>query len=353
MLLDASSRSWLPENPGRLVLGALVAMFASASGPSALGQDGPLGLFDGHGDVGSPQIAGSATYNAVSQEYTLRAAGVNMWAQRDEFHFVWKKMKGDFILQARVELVGAGVDPHRKLGFIVRSTLDADSPYADVAVHGDGLTSLQYRRTKGAITEQVQSTPEGARRHPARAEGQHLHPLRGPVRRSLHHERARGSRPGRRGLRRPLPLLAQPRRGGEGGLSRRAPHPPRQGRLRSLPRLHRKRPGDPRRGDRPSAGGPELGPALRGAQLDPRRQRPHLQHERPRARDEGASLSLRSRHPAGDAHRHRHRQPQQQRPRAVLRRQHARHQRPEHRAVANPRSSPCPPRGEPPSASRR
>ena len=158
MLLDASSRSWLPQNPGRLVLGALVAMFASASGPSALGQDGPLGLFDGHGDVGSPQIAGSATYNAVSQEYALRAAGVNMWAQRDEFHFVWKKLKGDFILQARVEFVGAGVDPHRKLGFIVRSTLEADSPYADVAVHGDGLTSLQYRRTKGAITEQVQST---------------------------------------------------------------------------------------------------------------------------------------------------------------------------------------------------
>jgi Tol biopolymer transport system component len=44
---------------------------------------------------------------------------------------------------------------------MVRSTLDADSPYADVAVHGDGLTSLQYRRGKRAITEQIASSLTG------------------------------------------------------------------------------------------------------------------------------------------------------------------------------------------------
>jgi regulation of enolase protein 1 (concanavalin A-like superfamily) len=80
-----------------------------------------------------------------------------MWGNRDEFHFVWKQMKGDFMLQAAVEFVGKGVDPHRKLGWMVRKSLDEDSPYADATVHGDGLTSLQFRRTKGGITEQVQS----------------------------------------------------------------------------------------------------------------------------------------------------------------------------------------------------
>jgi TolB protein len=139
------------------VLAAISAVMALGPSP-ALGQDGRLGQFEAHGDVGSPQIAGSATYNAVSQEYSVSASGVNMWTTKDEFHFVWKKMKGDFILEARVELLGQGVDPHRKLGFLVRQSLDADSPYADAAVHGDGLTSLQLRRTKGAITEQVQST---------------------------------------------------------------------------------------------------------------------------------------------------------------------------------------------------
>ena len=77
-----------------------------------------------------------------------------MWAQRDEFHFVWKRMTGDFILQTRVELIGKGVDPHRKAGLMVRAGQDADAPYADAVVHGDGLTSLQFRRTKGAITEE-------------------------------------------------------------------------------------------------------------------------------------------------------------------------------------------------------
>ena len=62
------------------------------------------------------RLPGSATYNAVSQEYRLSAAGVNMWGPRDEFHFVWKRIKGDFILQARVQLLGEGVDPHRKVG---------------------------------------------------------------------------------------------------------------------------------------------------------------------------------------------------------------------------------------------
>jgi TolB protein len=141
---------------------AVVAATVSLASLSAVGQGTPIGQFDGHGDIGAPKIAGSAAYNAVSQEYALSAGGVNMWAQKDEFHFVSKRMTGDFILQARVELVGQGVDPHRKVGLMVRPSQDADAPYVDGMVHGDGLTSLQFRRTKGAITEQVQSTVKGA-----------------------------------------------------------------------------------------------------------------------------------------------------------------------------------------------
>src|SRR5216117_852893 len=118
----------------------------------------PLGQFEDHTDVGTPKLAGSATYDAVSQEYSMSAAGFNMWANRDEFHFLWKRLKGDFILQARVEFIGQGVDPHRKLGWMVRSSLDPGSAYLDTAVHGDGHASLQFRRAKEAITEQVRST---------------------------------------------------------------------------------------------------------------------------------------------------------------------------------------------------
>jgi hypothetical protein len=122
---------------------------------SAFCQDAPLGQFDGYADIGAPALAGSASYDAAHQAYTLTAAGTNMWFGRDQFHLAWKRLTGDFILRARAEFVGNGADAHRKLGWMVRPGLDADAPYADGALHGDGLTSLQFRRAPGAITEQI------------------------------------------------------------------------------------------------------------------------------------------------------------------------------------------------------
>jgi hypothetical protein len=137
---------------------AVAALFASA----APGPDAALGDFQGSSDIGAPKLAGRATWNAVSQEYVLSAAGVNLWGRRDEFHYAWRRLTGDFILQVRVEFLGQGQDPHRKAGLLVRGSLDEDAPYADAVVHGDGLTSLQYRREKGGLTEQVVSGIKGA-----------------------------------------------------------------------------------------------------------------------------------------------------------------------------------------------
>jgi hypothetical protein len=143
-----------------LLIAALAALGLSAA--AASGPEAGLGDFQDHGDIGAPKIAGSATWNGASQEYVLGAAGVNLWDKRDEFHYAWRRLTGDFILQVRVEFVGQGVDPHRKAGFLVRGSLDDDSPYADAVVHGDGLTSLQYRREKGGLTEQIVSRITGA-----------------------------------------------------------------------------------------------------------------------------------------------------------------------------------------------
>jgi TolB protein len=128
---------------------ALLVSFATAAAQSAVGR------FSQHADIGAPAIAGSTTYDASTQQYRMSAGGINLWGASDQFHFAWNTLKGDFIVRARIEFVGQGVDAHRKLGWMVRSTLDADSAYADACVHGDGLTSLQFRRTKGAATEQV------------------------------------------------------------------------------------------------------------------------------------------------------------------------------------------------------
>src|SRR5215813_8848587 len=137
----------------RWLCGLLLA--APAITPAAVTSSGE---FESHLDVGGPRLAGTATYNTVSQEYAVAASGLNMWANRDEFHFLRKRIQGDFIVQVRVEFIGTGVDPHRKLGWMAGNSLDADPAYADGTVHGDGLTSLQYRRSQGAITEQVKST---------------------------------------------------------------------------------------------------------------------------------------------------------------------------------------------------
>ena len=137
---------------------ALAAGIASAQPSTAAS----VGIFDAYGDVGSPAITGSTSYDDETQSYEMTAGGTNMWADRDEFQFAWKQMTGDFILQARVEFIGEGVDPHRKSGIVVRPGRDADAPYIDGVIHGDGLTSMQYRRTKGGQTEQILQAISGA-----------------------------------------------------------------------------------------------------------------------------------------------------------------------------------------------
>jgi endo-1,4-beta-D-glucanase Y/Tol biopolymer transport system component len=121
----------------------------------------PVGIFDQHGDIGAVKTPGAATYDEATQSYTVRASGRNMWLGNDEFHFVWRRLSGDFILQARAEFQGAGVDPHRKMGLMVRSSLDPGAPHVNVSRHGDGLTSLQFRRSDGADTEEIRSDLNG------------------------------------------------------------------------------------------------------------------------------------------------------------------------------------------------
>jgi TolB protein len=142
-----------------LVAGALLAC-ATANRASAQ----TIGVFDGHQDVGTVLTPGTAEYDASQQTYTLSASGENMWATADAFQFAWKRVSGDVRLTADISFVGQSKEPHRKAVLIVRQTLDADSPYADVAVHGVGLTSLQARDEKDAATHEIQSIVSAPKR---------------------------------------------------------------------------------------------------------------------------------------------------------------------------------------------
>lgn len=116
-----------------------------------------VGIFDAQTNVGRAKISGSASYDSQVQSYLIAGSGQNMWDDRDDFHFVWKRMTGNFILTTRARFVGAGVEPHRKIGWTIRPSLETNSAHVTAALHGDGLASLQFRRTTGAMTEELKS----------------------------------------------------------------------------------------------------------------------------------------------------------------------------------------------------
>src|SRR6266550_9558499 len=120
-----------------------------------LGTQASVGVFTAQTDVGRGR--GSVSYDAQEQTYLIAGSGQNMWDTRDDFHFVWKRMTGNFILSTRARFIGKGVEEHRKIGWTIRPSFETASPHVTAAVHGDGLTSLQFRRSHGAVTEEAKS----------------------------------------------------------------------------------------------------------------------------------------------------------------------------------------------------
>jgi TolB protein len=119
--------------------------------------DSTLGLFTDHGDVGTVSKSGTAVYDASTHSYSVGASGANMWADKDAMQFVWKKVSGDVSIAADISFMGTSTQPHRKACLVIRQDLTPGSAYVDVAKHGDGLTSLQFRDTADGTTREIQS----------------------------------------------------------------------------------------------------------------------------------------------------------------------------------------------------
>ncbi|HTR81240.1 MAG TPA: hypothetical protein VMM58_06375 [Bacteroidota bacterium] len=136
--------------------------------------DPSLGIFEGHGDIGHVLKAGSARYDTSQKSYLIGASGDNMWFNNDDFHFVWKKMSGDISLTADIRWIGTGGNPHRKACLLIRQSLEPGSPYVDAALHGVGLTSLQYRDTIGGPTREIQSNVSAPQRISIQKEGDYV-----------------------------------------------------------------------------------------------------------------------------------------------------------------------------------
>ena len=151
---------------------SLAALFLPLYSASA--QSSAIGIFDNHADVGAVKNKGAVEFDAAAKSYTVTGGGENVWATADGFHFVWRRMAGDVSFSAAIKFPGEGGNAHKKGMLMIRQSLEADSPYADAALHADGLTSLQYREVKGGPTREVQSNVKKPARLRLEKEGDYV-----------------------------------------------------------------------------------------------------------------------------------------------------------------------------------
>jgi len=142
----------------------LVFGCAAARGAAQQVGRGATGIFETHSNVGVIPKPGSVDYDSASGEYRVTGGGANIWSTADAFQFAWSRLSGDVTLTADIRFIGTGKVNHRKAVLMIRQGLEPGAAYADVALHGDGLTSLQFRPTAGAETEEVKAEVNAPRR---------------------------------------------------------------------------------------------------------------------------------------------------------------------------------------------
>jgi len=147
-------------NSTRILLGAFLLVSSLARARA----EGELGLFKDHGDIGSVSRPGTAVYDASKDTYTIGAAGANMWTNTDAMQYVWKRRSGDFSVAADIAFIGTSTQPHRKACLVIRQNLNTGSAYVDVAQHGSGLTSLQFRDAEGGMTKEIECVTDSPTR---------------------------------------------------------------------------------------------------------------------------------------------------------------------------------------------
>ena len=149
----AAGLSLSPRNKAQLALGLIVIGVLTVSGARAQA----LGQLQSHGDVGTVLHRGQTLFDPGKGTYTVTGSGDNIWFTSDNMQFAWKQVTGDVSLTADIDFMGATGNAHRKAALMIRQSLDPNSAYADVARHGDGLTSLQYRSAAGDVTREIEA----------------------------------------------------------------------------------------------------------------------------------------------------------------------------------------------------
>jgi hypothetical protein len=117
-----------------------------------------FGIFTDSGDIGSPALAGSLSYNASSGAYTVKAGGSDIWNSSDQFRYNYTAFSGDSAIIAHVTSISSGSDGWAKAGPMFRDSAAAGAVFADVvATPGNGV-SFQWRSSTGGGCGYAQTT---------------------------------------------------------------------------------------------------------------------------------------------------------------------------------------------------
>jgi outer membrane protein assembly factor BamB len=109
-------------------------------------------------DIGNPTLVGDQ--RLVHGTLRLSGGGFDIWASSDQFHFVWRRLRGDASVTARVA-TETDPSPDTKAGVMLRAGTGASAPWYAVFVTPGLGVQVQYRDETGDISTQV-ADPAGA-----------------------------------------------------------------------------------------------------------------------------------------------------------------------------------------------
>jgi regulation of enolase protein 1 (concanavalin A-like superfamily) len=101
------------------------------------------------GDIGSPALAGSSSYNPANDTFTVRGAGADIWGTADQFQFVYQAVSGNCELVARVVTL-QNTNGWAKAGLMLREDLTTGAKNALAAATVSNGVTYQWRYTATA-----------------------------------------------------------------------------------------------------------------------------------------------------------------------------------------------------------
>ena len=118
-------------------------------------------------DIGNPVIEGKFSY--TDKWISITAGGADIWGTKDEFHFAYHKMRGDFEMSVQVLSLSAA-NQYTKAGIMARTDSSDNSQHVYFQVFPDnsprnrnnGGCEFQYRSVKGGEMKAIYPDPKSA-----------------------------------------------------------------------------------------------------------------------------------------------------------------------------------------------